>query len=198
MERSSALLLVTAVLTAAIFYADTSLPLGVAGGVPYVAVVILALFLDVRGATLYAALVATALTLAGYFASPSGGAGWMVWTNRALAVFALWSVAILGHFFKRSEEALLAERKREIRTLRGLLPICAECRKIRDDEGLWRDVVRYVTEHSEADFTHGLCPECVRDLEADADRYLREREWAAGEGRPANRGERPSPSSESP
>jgi AmiR/NasT family two-component response regulator len=50
----------------------------------------------------------------------------------------------------------------EIKTLRGLLPICAHCKKIRDDEGAWSQVEVYVQAHTEAQFTHGICPDCVR------------------------------------
>lgn len=45
--------------------------------------------------------------------------------------------------------------------LSGLLPICSSCKKIRDDKGCWHPVEVYVRDHSEADFTHGICPECV-------------------------------------
>jgi hypothetical protein len=49
-------------------------------------------------------------------------------------------------------------------TLRGLIPICASCKKVRDDEGAWHPVEDYVHRHSEAEFTHGICPECVNRL----------------------------------
>jgi PAS domain S-box-containing protein len=49
----------------------------------------------------------------------------------------------------------------EIKVLSGLLPICASCKKIRDDNGYWNQIEHYITEHSEADFTHGLCPDCA-------------------------------------
>ncbi|MDB6018857.1 MAG: putative sensor protein [Pedosphaera sp.] len=52
----------------------------------------------------------------------------------------------------------------KIRTLRGLVPICAACKKIRDDRGYWQKVELYVAEHTEAEFTHGLCPDCRLDL----------------------------------
>jgi len=52
----------------------------------------------------------------------------------------------------------------EIRTLRGLLAICASCKRIRDDEGQWTSVERYVTTRTEARFTHGICPECATRL----------------------------------
>jgi PAS domain S-box-containing protein len=49
----------------------------------------------------------------------------------------------------------------QVKTLRGLLPICAWCKKIRDDQGYWQKVETYVEEHSHAEFTHGICPECM-------------------------------------
>ncbi len=48
-----------------------------------------------------------------------------------------------------------------VKTLQGLLPICSSCKRIRDDEGYWHQVESYVRAHSEADFSHGLCPTCV-------------------------------------
>lgn len=50
----------------------------------------------------------------------------------------------------------------EIKTLQGLLPICACCKKIRDDYGLWTRVEEYISSHTEAEFTHGLCPDCFK------------------------------------
>ena len=52
----------------------------------------------------------------------------------------------------------------EVKKLSGFLPICASCKKIRDDKGYWKDVERYISEHSEAEFTHGICPDCMRKL----------------------------------
>lgn len=52
----------------------------------------------------------------------------------------------------------------EIKTLRGILPICASCKKIRDDEGYWQQIELYIMEHSEAEFSHGICQECARKL----------------------------------
>ena len=51
-----------------------------------------------------------------------------------------------------------------IRTLSGLLPICANCKKIRDDAGYWVEVESYIKGHSDADFTHGICPSCMQNL----------------------------------
>lgn len=51
-----------------------------------------------------------------------------------------------------------------IKTLRGLIPICANCKKIRDDKGYWNQIESYIQKHSEAEFSHGICPECARKL----------------------------------
>jgi len=52
----------------------------------------------------------------------------------------------------------------KISTLRGLLPICAACKKIRDDKGYWNQIEVYISEHTEADFSHGICPDCAKEL----------------------------------
>lgn len=62
-----------------------------------------------------------------------------------------------------------------IRTLKGMLPICSSCKKIRDDEGYWNQIEAYVSEHSEAEFTHGICPDCLRKLYPDVEQEAGER-----------------------
>lgn len=54
-----------------------------------------------------------------------------------------------------------------IKTLKGLLPICSACKKIRDDKGYWNHIESYIRNHSEADFTHGICPSCAQKLYAE-------------------------------
>lgn len=54
-----------------------------------------------------------------------------------------------------------------IKTLQGMLPICSNCKKIRDDKGCWEEVELYVKKHSDAEFTHGICPDCERLLYGD-------------------------------
>ncbi len=67
-------------------------------------------------------------------------------------------------------EKLISELKAalaEVKTLSGLIPICASCKKIRDDNGYWQQVESYIQRHSEAKFTHGLCPDCMLKLYPD-------------------------------
>lgn len=62
------------------------------------------------------------------------------------------------------QKADLEQAMQHIRVLRGLLPICSSCKKIRNDEGAWDDLESYIHDHSEAEFSHGLCPTCVKKL----------------------------------
>lgn len=62
------------------------------------------------------------------------------------------------------KNAELEQAIQKVQTLRGLLPICAHCKKIRDDEGYWQEVDSYITHHSEAVFSRGICPDCIREF----------------------------------
>jgi DNA-binding response OmpR family regulator len=75
-------------------------------------------------------------------------------------------------------QGALAQRVREleealssVKTLQGLLPICSYCKKIRDDQNYWQQVEGYISDHSEAQFSHGICPDCyVRFVQPELDR----------------------------
>jgi len=58
----------------------------------------------------------------------------------------------------------LKEALDTINTLHGIIPICSNCKKIRDDKGSWSQIEAYIGKHSEAQFSHGICPECARKL----------------------------------
>lgn len=63
----------------------------------------------------------------------------------------------------------LKKAREEIKSLRGILPICASCKKIRDDKGYWNQIETYISRHSEVDFSHGICPECAEKLYPEFD-----------------------------
>lgn len=71
---------------------------------------------------------------------------------------------------KRQKELLeqrtveLEEALSKVRVLSGIIPICASCKKIRDDRGFWNQVEMYIRDHSDAMFSHGVCPECLQNL----------------------------------
>jgi hypothetical protein len=73
--------------------------------------------------------------------------------------------------FEREKEAReqFEAAQAEIQTLRGIISICASCKKIRTDEGQWQQVEAYVREHSEAEFSHGICPQCSEALYGESD-----------------------------
>lgn len=64
---------------------------------------------------------------------------------------------------RRSNDAL-QKALRDVKVLRGLIPICASCKKIRNDGGFWQQLEEYIGEHSEAEFSHGICQPCVKKL----------------------------------
>ena len=82
---------------------------------------------------------------------------------------------------KLAEDELLMEKNKlkeaisEIKTLSGLLPICARCKKIRDDKGYWNHLEGYIEKHSDASFSHGMCPNCMEKLYGDEDWYIEQK-----------------------
>ena len=77
----------------------------------------------------------------------------------------LWLPAIIEH--ERQSRQQAADAMQKVTILRGLLPICASCKKIRDDNGYWKQIESYLSEHSEAEFSHSVCPDCVKKLYPD-------------------------------
>lgn len=117
--------------------------------------------------------VCSLLTLVGFYFSPPGGELWKVVFNRGLALFAIWVTAILTfqrkNIEQKREEAILEreEALKQVKVLQGFIPICASCKKIRDDKGYWDHLETYITRHSQAVFSHSICPECVKKLYPD-------------------------------
>lgn len=88
---------------------------------------------------------------------------------------------IRNHLLLKAQREELVRQKNElqdaleqIKILRGFLPICCSCKKIRDDKGYWRQIESYISEHSEATFSHGICPECEKKLYPELSREKNE------------------------
>ena len=69
----------------------------------------------------------------------------------------------------------LQEAIGKVKTLSGLLPICASCKKVRDDQGYWSQIEDYVKQHSDADFSHSICPECMQKLYPEVYERIKEK-----------------------
>jgi PAS domain S-box-containing protein len=104
---------IAVVLAAAVLALDLSLPLGVAGGVPYVALILVGWWCRERSAFFALAAVASFLTFVGYFFSPEGGVGWVVFINRAYALFAIWLTASVSWWVWRGRGAHQLDRRNE-------------------------------------------------------------------------------------
>ena len=99
-----------------------------------------------------------------------------VLTSSIVGIFA---VAIGAVFFVYITNPLLRKLSRtienlkvalsEVKQLSGLLPICASCKKIRDDKGYWNQIESYISHHTEAEFSHGICPDCAERLYPELD-----------------------------
>ena len=79
------------------------------------------------------------------------------------------AIAMVATYIVMKAEKKLSDKKNklqtalnEIRTLRGIIPICSHCKQIRDDEGIWNQIEEYIRSHSEAEFSHSICPACLK------------------------------------
>ena len=100
---------------------------------------------------------------------------WQTWWFQSIAILFI-VVLIFGAYQLRTNAIRNKNRElrrrveeaiKEVKTLHGLLPICASCKKIRDDEGYWQQVDVYVRDHTEAEFSHSICPDCIKKLYPD-------------------------------
>jgi hypothetical protein len=100
--------------------------------------------------------------------------------NISLAFIVVWGLGLLGisvvsYRLTREEKrreiiiVQLQEALSEVKQLSGLLPICASCKNIRDDKGYWNQIESYIRDHSEAEFSHSICPDCAKKLYPDLD-----------------------------
>ncbi|VFQ46528.1 hypothetical protein [Desulfoluna butyratoxydans] len=83
---------------------------------------------------------------------------------QAILLHRRWSSLKQAKKSLESRNTELREALTEIRQLKGIIPICASCKKIRDDQGYWHQVEAYLSAHSEARFSHGICPACMDTL----------------------------------
>jgi hypothetical protein len=94
----------------------------------------------------------------------------IIWPTCIIVIFAAFMLDMLfrSTFMQMNErKKLITELQNSIaavKTLKGLLPICASCKKVRDDKGYWKQIETYIAEHSEAEFSHGICPDCMGKL----------------------------------
>jgi len=171
--RFAALYAVCIISLVLIFFFDLAIPPGVAVGVLYAVVILMSLWLPHDKATLSFSLISSFLIIAAFFFKPPVEEMWKVVFNRGISLFIVWIIASLGLKRRKIEQhrnTILLEREKalkEIKILRGLLPICASCKRIKDDKGEWTQIEGYIHKHSEADFTHGICPECAERLYPD-------------------------------
>ncbi len=93
--------------------------------------------------------------------------GYLLKPFNAQELYITAEITLHKHRIDREKEKLTRELKaalEKVKLLSGLLPICFNCKRIRNDKGYWIQIEQYISEHSEAEFSHGLCPQCIREL----------------------------------
>jgi len=140
--------------TAIIFTVDMLLPRGVAVPMLYVIPILLAVSCRQHWFRVSIAVGCTVLTLLGYIFTEPAVPTWIAVSNRSMAVAAIWVSAVLAwrHLYA----------KEHINVLQSLLPMCASCKKIRNDKGYWSQVEEYLEAQTHTMLTHGICPECMQ------------------------------------
>jgi hypothetical protein len=153
------------------FVADVFTPRGVAESCLYSVVVFTALRSPTYRLVLGLAVLCSLLTVLGFFVSPENSEPWKSLVNRAIALAGIWIVAALGLNRERllHERARLnAERESALtRALTQFIPICAWCKKVRNEQDAWGSLEEYVGAKTQAAFTHGICPDCLRSVTAE-------------------------------
>lgn len=149
---------------------DAVTPLGVADWLIEVLLVWVASTFGSRRETRIIAAVGTLTMVLGLWTSPTADVPfWMAALNRLVAITVMWTMVVSAERRRAAEEAA-EHAAAEIKVLRGLLPICAECKAIRNTEGEWQRLESYLSTHSEAQLSHGLCPECAAKYMAELNR----------------------------
>jgi hypothetical protein len=178
-----------------VFLVDLMMPLGWVVWLPYIGLVLLASWLPRRASPLILSGICTAFIILGLLfdylhIDPAGASLEVGIFNRMMGIAVLWGIAALVMRQQRIESAREdvvrrmqeAESAREdlvrrmeealanIKTLRGLLPFCLSCKKIREGNGYWSRIETFVTKHSMAEFSLELCPECEQYLQTQLPR----------------------------
>ena len=153
-QLTAAQLYLAYLLVLAVFAADVSLPLGTATACLYlIPLGFLVLWSTPQQAYRVVLLATVCVTLTGAGSLQSHAEPQSVaHGNRIIALTLIVVMTLLALLRKRTEG--------DIKILRGLLPICSYCKKIRDKKGYWQQLEWYIAARSEADFSHGMCPEC--------------------------------------
>lgn len=133
---------------------DIMLPLDLAAGALYVALVMISLWSPRFSFTLFVAAACAVLLLLDLIYSPIEETNPMTIANRGLSLFAIWATVILAYLHKGAQQ--------HIGLLQQLLPMCAGCKKIRDDQGSWYQLEDYLNANSSLKTSPTTCPECLK------------------------------------
>jgi hypothetical protein len=181
--------LLTAIGSAALLLLDALTPVGLAIWLLQVILMWVTSLWATPRQILATCILCVICTVLGYSWSPQGGIeSWAGDANLVLAVGAVCAIGHTGWRRRRTEDErrkaaeALARSQEEVKVLTGLLPICASCKKIRGDSGEWEQIEAYITRHSQAQFSHGICQACMSTLYPELSGLCRKTSETAVEG----------------
>ncbi|MCZ2149868.1 MAG: hypothetical protein LC126_19070 [Bryobacterales bacterium] len=171
MSKNRQSVLIALALSLAIFVLDLNTPSGIAAWLPYL---ILLSWVSSRaspGQTFSIALLITAFLFIALWKASSGAMFHdLTLPNHVITIGGVWTMAVLCARRRKAEQdrdkALrdLEVATKTLKQLSGVLPICSMCKKIRNDGGRWEQLESFIQSRSQAQFTHGLCETCAREL----------------------------------
>jgi hypothetical protein len=161
-----------AVAFAAAAVLDAVTPLRFADWLLQVILVWIACFWGSKRETRIVAVAGSAVVLAGFLLTPPSGVPlWIGAMNRFFAIGVIWMMTYETNRRRRAEEEHLQDVA-HIKVLQGSLPICASCKAVKNEAGEWKSLEHYFSTSSDAQLTHGLCPECAHKYLAELDSIL--------------------------
>ncbi len=156
------------VIAAGVFLIDAATPLGVAEPTLYILVILVALRSPAAWLIIAVAVLCTILTVIGFFVSGDSPEVWKAIVNRALALFAIWATGLIGlhrHALLLERQRLLVEREALLsQALSQFIPICAWCKRVRNEANAWETLEEYLSARTGATFSHGICQDCRRNV----------------------------------
>jgi len=160
-----------AIVTGAFLY-DGMLPLGDSSNFPYAAALLFSSFAGKRSITIAVSLLSIVLIVVGHHISPPGNVMSDFYKrSEAILVLTILAAIVIHRTWamQQSDRATreLNEAITRLKILHGLLPICSACKQVKTEEGQWKQLEAYISDNSEAEFTHGMCNDCGQKMYGD-------------------------------
>lgn len=145
-------------------------------------IILVSWFVSRKAGMLFSLMSSLIIFVADYFAGksfmPPFAELWNLSIHFCFFIIIAFLITLLKSEFDEHMRLIVAQKVslNEIKVLSGMLPICASCKNIRDDKGYWNQIETYISEHSEVQFSHSVCPNCMEKLYPEIYKKMKEKE----------------------